>query len=336
MLLSRDSGPEGEADRVVASIGIEPEFLSHFPDVRSALQGHDLATVQHSGELGDLQIWNICSTANGEYSDCALDWMHSQGFGNGLFVRHNTVSGLRTAMFLLRQEEAQGFSEAQLALLVNLAPVAANVVEMAETTYQLIRLSDLSQTALNRIGHGVLFLAGDGSVLGANTMGKDILSEADGLHAGVSGLHASSQADTMRMRQALAPHAEPQDDIIKFLTIARPSGRANLQLAMTPVVPSMGSEKNGRDHVVIVADPDEQTSIDVTALMKLLGLTLAEARLLAGLTQGRPLQEQAEELGIKISTARTYVARMFSKTETKRQPELIGLALRSLASLTHT
>jgi len=63
------------------------------------------------------------------------------------------------------------------------------------------------------------------------------------------------------------------------------------------------------------------------ALVTLYGLTAAETRLLALLGQGRRVEDAAEVLGIALSTARTHLKRIFQKTNTSRQAELVRLVL---------
>lgn len=53
------------------------------------------------------------------------------------------------------------------------------------------------------------------------------------------------------------------------------------------------------------------------------GLTPAEARLAHALLLGETLEQAAEKNGITLSSARTYLKRIFSKTNTNRQAELI-------------
>jgi len=62
-------------------------------------------------------------------------------------------------------------------------------------------------------------------------------------------------------------------------------------------------------------------------LVKLYGLTAAETRLLGLLAQGRSLEATAAALGIAITTARTHLQRLFDKTGTSRQAELVRLVL---------
>jgi DNA-binding CsgD family transcriptional regulator len=49
--------------------------------------------------------------------------------------------------------------------------------------------------------------------------------------------------------------------------------------------------------------------------------------------QGRSLDEASEELHVSISTVRTHLKRIFSKTGTSRQGELVKLLLTSVAQL---
>ena len=63
--------------------------------------------------------------------------------------------------------------------------------------------------------------------------------------------------------------------------------------------------------------------------LRAIGLTRAERRLVGHLCRGHALEDAATEAEVTISTARTYLKRVFAKTGTHRQSELVAL----LASL---
>jgi DNA-binding CsgD family transcriptional regulator len=65
----------------------------------------------------------------------------------------------------------------------------------------------------------------------------------------------------------------------------------------------------------------------VTALKRAYGLTLAEAELARALVSQKNLARAAEARGITVETARTYLKRVFFKTNTRRQPELVLLLM---------
>lgn len=58
----------------------------------------------------------------------------------------------------------------------------------------------------------------------------------------------------------------------------------------------------------------------------LFGLTEAERRIFENVADGLTVQETAEKLGIGVSTVRTHLLRVFEKTDTGRQAELVSLA----------
>lgn len=66
------------------------------------------------------------------------------------------------------------------------------------------------------------------------------------------------------------------------------------------------------------------------------GLTPTEARLAVLLAEGASLQNVAEQLEITEQTARTYCKRIFGKTGTSRQADLVRLVITSVASLVDT
>lgn len=67
--------------------------------------------------------------------------------------------------------------------------------------------------------------------------------------------------------------------------------------------------------------PPEQT------LAALFDLTPAEARVFAAIGGGKTTAETAAALGIGRATVKTHLLRVFTKTGTRRQAELVDLAL---------
>lgn len=82
--------------------------------------------------------------------------------------------------------------------------------------------------------------------------------------------------------------------------------------------------------IIVLNDLEAAPEIpDSDVLVRLFGLTPAEARFAARIAAGRSLKEAAEELRISIGTARNYVKATFAKTGTKRQAELVALLWRA-------
>ena len=68
--------------------------------------------------------------------------------------------------------------------------------------------------------------------------------------------------------------------------------------------------------------------------MQLWGLTAAEARVASLLAGGRSLHEISDLLEIGINTVRTHLQRIFMKTDTSRQGDLVRLLNRLCLTIT--
>ena len=102
-----------------------------------------------------------------------------------------------------------------------------------------------------------------------------------------------------------------------------------------PILEAIGRELPMRvqdaDERPIIFEPDGHADGERTArschraLQELFGLTPAEASLAARIPGSRGLQALSDDLGLSLSTVRTHLQRVFEKTGTHRQAELVQL-----------
>ena len=83
-----------------------------------------------------------------------------------------------------------------------------------------------------------------------------------------------------------------------------------------------GNATPNANQVLVIVPGARETRL-LEHLMNRFDLTLAEAKLAHRLANGAALKEAADALGIREQTARTYLKRVFQKTETCRQAELV-------------
>jgi DNA-binding CsgD family transcriptional regulator len=76
--------------------------------------------------------------------------------------------------------------------------------------------------------------------------------------------------------------------------------------------------------VVMVRDP-EAHRLPCDALRQLFGLTPAEAGVAQALAHGDALEKIAVDLDISLHTVKTHLQKLFRKTGTRRQGELVAL-----------
>jgi DNA-binding CsgD family transcriptional regulator len=118
------------------------------------------------------------------------------------------------------------------------------------------------------------------------------------------------------------------------MRLTRPSGRAALEVVVTPLRRESSSMFTSTAAAAIfVADPDTRAERPPERLRRLYGLTPMEAEVGSRLAQGMSLSEIRDALGVTIHTVRGHLKRLFAKTDTHRQAELVRVMLAGLADI---
>lgn len=209
------------------------------------------------------------------------------------------------------------------------APSAAT----AETAAGNRRASDVGLLALDHIATAVIVVDGDGHVLHMNQAGSALVAEKDGLTVDANLVcRGAMPEETQTLLATIRRQAAPghKDDTVTAVSLSRPSMRHPLLVIAAP----LGAEPDadGQASVALfVADPDRPPALDAEVIGRLYGLTGAESRLACVLATGRDLGDAAEALHITQESARTYLKRIFAKTNTRRQADLVRLILASPA-----
>jgi DNA-binding CsgD family transcriptional regulator len=180
---------------------------------------------------------------------------------------------------------------------------------------------------LELVRNGAMLVASEGRPHLANRAALAILQKQDGLSLSKTGLVADRAADT-RLLQKLLHEAivAPELGEPKGSPITLPRKAAHNALIVR-VVPGPGLSSwpgaEGRAALLTLYDPDLSLEVDESILSKLYGLTRGEATLAAHLLRGKSIEEASEQLFISPHTARTHLKRIFMKTDTHRQTQLV-------------
>lgn len=148
------------------------------------------------------------------------------------------------------------------------------------------------------------------------------------LHGGVLAL-ARHREDT-QLRRLVAGCATPNGDlrggVIRIGTDETP-GRFMIEVLPWSAPDDSAGMIQRPVALILVSDRQTQRDNDRRRIENRFGLTPAEARLAIELLAGGSRGEVAGRLGISDSTARTHLSRIFDKTGTRRQSELVALIL---------
>ncbi len=196
---------------------------------------------------------------------------------------------------------------------------------------------DIGKAALDRLPFGVFVVDPDGRALFVNAVAAELVAANDGI--GLSkerNLRAARPADTEAMLLAVGNAAVAGGGDEHALFVERPSGQRPLIVLVQPFHDGAAAASGDGRVAVFVTDPDRALSVSPAVLSGLFGLTRSEGKLLAALVTSGKLEEAAEENGLTLSTARTYLKQIYSKTSTGRQGELIQMVLLSPAVIKPT
>ena len=81
--------------------------------------------------------------------------------------------------------------------------------------------------------------------------------------------------------------------------------------------------------MLVIHDPAQPIDIPVEWIMDAYGLTPAEARVALCAASGATIPETAHRLNVSPNTVKTHLRKVFAKTGTSRQTELVRLWRRS-------
>lgn len=167
-----------------------------------------------------------------------------------------------------------------------------------------------------------VLLVGPGlRLLHANRAGEAMLRAADPL-----GLRAGKVTAPSGLAAALAVAVAAPRAGLGRRGLGVPARRADGEALVLHVLPLSEAEPLAEAMAAIFVAPAlAAPPAPMTAVAALFDLTPAEARVLELTGAGRTNAEIAAALGVAVSTVRSHLLRLFDKTGTNRQAELVGL-----------
>ena len=267
------------------------------------------------------------------------DWMRRFGLLDSFAVRlDGNPSDDCAVLSGMRRADRGDYQPEDLALLQALVPHLRQAAAIDRQLRASVAQTGVLEHALDQFDTGVIVVDRHGTVVRTNRAADQIIAADDGLSIGREGLRAAHTADGRQLRALIAESIRTSlglhTECGGWMTLRRRSERRPYCVLLSPVG-VLGTEQGSAPGaaVIVVADPDRRRTVPTAALQQLWQLTPAESRLAASLAAGLDLKEAAAQLEIRISTARQYLKRVFAKTDTHRQAELVVLVARALAPL---
>jgi DNA-binding CsgD family transcriptional regulator len=177
--------------------------------------------------------------------------------------------------------------------------------------------------ALDEVDYGMLLVANGAEVVHANQIARRELDDEHPLQLMGRRLHARSSTDLAPLHHALDNAA--RRGLRQLLTMG--SGDHRLGVSIVPL--STADAEGGAATLLILGKRQICEQLSVQGFARSHGLTAAEGRVLAALCAGARPHDVATSLGVAISTVRTQIGSIRTKTGAQS----IGALLKQMAAL---
>lgn len=244
------------------------------------------------------------------------EWCAPQGYfdmlGAILLKSPTDVSAIST----VRALSAGRFEAEQRAFVAAIAPHVRRAVTISGLLEAREMQREALATVVDALAAAVFIVEANGRLLRNNASGEVLLRRR-----------------TVLVREGVMSFVDGATQSAWRGAMARADGRPALipmtADGMTYVVALLPVRATGPFAVVVNQQAPDSPAIG-GALMQAFGLTPREFTILAQLLKGLSIEEAAAELGIEVATARSHLHRIFAKTGTARQGELIQKVLVTL------
>ena len=177
-------------------------------------------------------------------------------------------------------------------------------------------------------GFGVMVCDANGRVRMANRAALAIVAKRQTLVLRDGRVRALRRSDDARLREALADMAAtlPASRASREIALSIPcaTGAAPLGVLVLAAMEDEPLTAPG-DVLVLLNERDTKVSLVPELLVASYGFTRREAFVAAEIANGFTVQETAERLNIAEQTVRKHLRKLFEKTNTNRQAELVGM-----------
>lgn len=244
------------------------------------------------------------------------------------------TGGRMASLHASRSEKRPRYEQHDVRLFRLLSPHVCRALAISDALDIRALRSEMLEKTLDGLATGVFLTARDGHVVYMNAAAERQVRAGRSIrlvHNRLSAVDAAARAALDRNIEAATrtDAASPPGEH----SVAIPDGAGGGYVAT--LLPIENGRRSGilapfaASVAVFMQDPVQVSLMPGEAFARLHGLTGAELRVLLALSQGLGGVESAEMLGISETTVRTHLQRIFSKTGTSRQADLLGLLHRS-------
>jgi DNA-binding CsgD family transcriptional regulator/PAS domain-containing protein len=272
----------------------------------------------------------MCSRRAFLASEWYADYCRPLNISQGIGATMHKDSMVTSNVAVFAGDDRAEFGSEEIALLKALMPHMQRALKI----HLHVAAADLRQRefaeAMEPLAVGVILVGKDARVIFANASAQRLLKQSDGLMTDRNGLRAVQSREAAALRALIACTAGEGGQVHQQsgggLNVTRANGLRALQVLVSPIRPLQSAHSGERAvAAVYVTDPEQMPEKPEVVFVRLYKLTAAEAKVAAIIVRGRSGRQAAQELDVSYNTIKSHLKRIFAKTGTARQGDLIRL-----------
>ncbi len=242
--------------------------------------------------------------------------------------RHAAVARTTSGGFVAacRNQIGKPFSDGERTTLTELLPLLTSALNLKRHMRLLKGRVATLEAALDDLSTGVIFLDAERRLLHANSAAEAILTRTGQLLAVPTMLWGGGSRESRRLAQII-------DESSGAITLVHSETAWPLAVrALRIPAPDDGAVVVPRTTATIlfVSDPNRPVPAGISGLCAAFGLTPRETGIVALLVAGEGPAQIAAVLGISLGNVRGHLNRIFGKTGTGSQAQLVALCLSAI------
>lgn len=262
----------------------------------------------------------------------ALEGLDFRGGLSGSFLLKKSSYGY---MAFCRMAGSPPFSADDRGALELLLPHVRQAVEINRQLQERTVLHDVMQERYDQLSTGVILLDREGKVVFSNAWARRLFREAGGINCENDRLIVASPEQNEKLGRLIQHCIQTADmkGVINDGYLSVPRGAEN----KPPLAVSVSSYVGSVDSMTLLArqscvmlllfDVERRRTARRYVLEELYNLTQSEASLATSIASGKTIKELAETNSVSRETLRSQLKRIFQKTNTNRQSDLVKLVL---------
>lgn len=306
--------------------GYQPQFLEM---LGSQYAQSPMAVADVVSNIGDV---SALSTESLQFLDSRFfrEVLEPFGLMDIIWFPALRTGGRMASLHASRSLRAPNYQQHDLRLFELLSPHVCRALAISDALDIRALKSELLEKTLDALAAGVFLTARDGHVVHMNRAAERQVEAGSSIRLVNHRLSPVDPAAGVALAKAIEKASRDDADMdTREHSVAIPNGIGGGYVAT--LLPVQSGQRRGvlapfaASVAVFMQDPVQVPLMPGEAFARLHGLTGGELRVLLALSQGLGGMEAADMLGISETTVRTHLQRIFSKTDTSRQADLLRL-----------